>query len=83
MDLSDFVLSLQLIPELRLSENFILGEDSHSVQSGIGVLLRGVLSSHNPELSHLLKINKGLKRITFICMESTPTPLTISIDINK
>ena len=39
LDLPDFVLSLHVVPELGLCENGVLGENSHSVESGIRDLL--------------------------------------------
>jgi len=39
LDLSDFVLSLHVVPELGLSKDWVLGEDSHSVEGGVRVLL--------------------------------------------
>lgn len=51
--LSDLVLSLHVVPELRLSENVVLGENSDSVQSGLGCLLGGKASAYYKELSNL------------------------------
>lgn len=53
LDLSDFVLSLHVVPELRLSEDGVLGENSHSVESRVRVLLTGETSADNEELSNL------------------------------
>ena len=39
LDLSDFVLSLHVVPELRLSKDRVLAEHSHSVESRVRVLL--------------------------------------------
>ena len=39
LDLSDFVLSLHVVPELRLSKDWVLAEHSHSVESRVRVLL--------------------------------------------
>ncbi len=39
LDLSDFVLSLHVVPELGLSKDGVLSENSHSVESRIRVLL--------------------------------------------
>ena len=51
--LSDFVLSLHVIPELRLSKDGVLAKHSHSVESGVRVLLRGETSADDEELSDL------------------------------
>ena len=53
LDLSDLVLSLHVVPELALGKNCIWGEYSHSVESGIWVLLSGQCSSNNEEFLNL------------------------------
>lgn len=53
MDLSDFVLSLHVVPELRLSEDSVLSEDSHSVELGLWFSLAGQTSSDHEKLSDL------------------------------
>jgi hypothetical protein len=53
LDLSDFVLSLHVVPELRLSKDWVLGENSHSVESRIRVLITWKTSADNEELSNL------------------------------
>jgi hypothetical protein len=82
--LSNFVLSLHLIPEVGTSNNRVLGKHSDSVASRISVLISGGLSTDNPVLSDLKFVRicswfKFVKIIlTFLAMEFTPTPLTIS-----
>ena len=87
LNLSDFVLSLHLVPEVRSSNNSVLGEHSDSVASGLRVLLRRSLSTDNPVLSDLNLVSicnfigrfQPVKKIlTVLAMELTPTPLTIS-----
>ena len=39
LDLSDFVLSLHVVPELGLSKHGVFCENSHSVESGVRILL--------------------------------------------
>ena len=51
--LSNFVLSLHLVPEVRASNNGVLSEHSDSVAGRIRVLSSGSLSTDNPELSDL------------------------------
>ena len=53
LDLSDLVLSLHVVPELRLSKDGVLGENSHSVESRIRVLITWKTSADNEELSNL------------------------------
>ena len=62
LDLSDFVLSLHVIPELRLSKASVLSENSHSVELGVGVLFRRKTSANHEVLSDL----KGSKRKSYI-----------------
>lgn len=49
------MLSLHVVPELRLSEDRVLGEDSHSVELGLGISLAGQTSSDHEKLSDLGK----------------------------
>ena len=80
LNLSDFVLSLHVVPELRLCEDTVLSEYSHSVQSGIWVLLTWEASSDHEKLSDLNSRDVSFKfKNTFDCIDSTPTPLTISL----
>ena len=51
------MLSLHVVPELALGEDCILGEDSHSVEGGISVLLGGEGSSYDEVLSDLHKLD--------------------------
>lgn len=53
LDLSDFVLSLHVVPELGLGKNWVSSEHSHSVEGGVRVLLSRKSSANNEELSHL------------------------------
>lgn len=53
LDLSDFVLSLHVVPELGLSKNGVNSEHSHSVEGGVRVLLCGKSSADDEELPHL------------------------------
>ena len=53
LDLSDLVLSLHVVPELRLSKDGVLGENSHSVESRVRILLTWETSANNEELSNL------------------------------
>ena len=53
LDLSDFVLSLHVVPELRPSQDGITCEDAHSVQLGILVVGGWQAPTDNVELSHL------------------------------
>jgi len=79
LDLPDLVLSLHVVPKLRFSEDGVLSKDSHSVESGVWNLLTGKASSDDKELSHLRKVKSSI--VTFYCIVSTPTPLTISLFI--
>lgn len=80
LDLSDFVLSLHVVPELRLSEDSVLSEDSHSVELGLWFSLAGQTSSDHEKLSDLWEgISKATIKRTLDCIDSTPTPLTISL----
>ena len=56
LDLSDFVLSLHVVPELGLSKHGVLSENSHSVESRVRCLLRWETSANNKELSHLQRV---------------------------
>ena len=56
MDLSDLVLSLHVVPELRLGKHWVFGEDSHSVEFWVRALLRGQSSSDDKELSDLYRV---------------------------
>jgi hypothetical protein len=47
------VLSLHVVPELRLSKDGVLGENSHSVESRVRILLTWETSANNEELSNL------------------------------
>lgn len=58
LNLSDLVLSLHVVPELGSGEDGVGGEHTHSEEFGIRVLLSGVSSSHNEELSDLYRIAK-------------------------
>jgi hypothetical protein len=46
----------------------------------VGVLLGGETSANDEELSHLHAYDRRAE-LTFACMDSTPTPLTISFNI--
>ena len=54
LDFSDLVLSLHVVPELGLSKAGVLSENSHSVELGVGVLLRGETSANHEVLSYLM-----------------------------
>ena len=41
LDLSHLVLSLHVVPELRLGQHWVGSENPHSVESGVRVLLGG------------------------------------------
>ena len=47
------MLSLHVVPELGLSKHGVLSENSHSVESGVRILLRWEASANNKELSNL------------------------------
>ena len=49
-DSSDFIESLEEVPELRFSSDGVVSEDSHFVDLGAGVLLGGGSSSDNKKL---------------------------------
>ena len=53
LDLSDLVLSLHVVPELGLCEDWVLCENSHSVESWVWDLLRRKTSANHEELSDL------------------------------
>jgi len=55
LNLTDLVLSLHEVPELRSGENGVSSENTHSVESGIGNLSGSEGSSDNEELSQLQK----------------------------
>lgn len=48
------MLSLHVVPELRLGEDTVLGENTHSVESRVRVLLTWEASTDHEELSNLL-----------------------------
>jgi hypothetical protein len=81
LDLSHFVLSLHVVPELGLSENSVPCEDADSVESRVGILLWGKLSSNDIVLSDLQgRMSEGGRmKCTSCWTEWTPTPLTITI----
>ncbi len=74
------MLSLHVVPELGLGKHRVTSENSHSVESRVGVLLSGETSANDEELSHLHAYDRRAE-LTFACMDSTPTPLTISFNI--
>ena len=53
LDLSDFMLSLHVIPELGPGEDLITGEQAHSVNLWVWISFRWKSSSNNVELSNL------------------------------
>ena len=53
LDLSDFMLSLHVIPELRPGQDGVTSEYADSVQLGIRVAFGWQASADNVELSHL------------------------------
>ena len=53
LDLSDFMLSLHVIPELRPGQDGVTSEYADSVQLGLWVLFAWQTSADNVELSHL------------------------------
>lgn len=83
VDLSDLVLSLHVVPELRLGKHWVLSKHSHSVESGVWVLLTCESSSDDEELSDLQSPKSSevaeCDSLTLACIDSTPTPLTISL----
>ena len=68
LDLSDFMLSLHVIPELGPGEDLITGEQAHSVNLWVWLSLTWKTSSDNIELSNLQRAT-----VSFFDLNATET----------